>query len=219
LADYNSNARTKIRSNYAPAIETIAEQAKGHLPENNTNTAFYDNVTLDWEDVPGADAYLVEIDRQSSLNSSTTIRIITKTSSTLLQGKLEASKSYYWRVIPYDAEGGTCLPIGGAAKLKFTTSAFVLGAKDIASMNQWTVAPNPVAKGQSLFVDMTVAAAFDATISLYNSIGQEVQSLGNQSLVEGQTRFTFDTNNLTQGVYFVRIQSEKGTESKRVVIE
>jgi hypothetical protein len=66
---------------------------------------------------------------------------------------------------------------------------------------------------------MSVATSFEAKVSLYNSIGQEMQTIDNQSIAEGQTRLTLATNNLSQGVYFIRVESAKGTETKRVVIE
>jgi Secretion system C-terminal sorting domain len=222
LADYNSAGRAKLRSNYAPAIETIANHATGLTPGSTSSapmTAYYDFVELSWNPVAGADAYLVEVDRISSFNTSTTIRGVVTGNSFLLSKKLEANKSYYWRVIPFDSEGGTCLDPSTATKMRFTASSFVLGAKDIDGLNKWTVSPNPVAQGQSLFVDMSVATSFEAKVSLYNSIGQEMQTIGNQSIAEGQTRLTLATNNLSQGVYFIRVESAKGTETKRVVIE
>ena len=218
LADYNSAARAKLRSNYTPAIETITQQATDLLPANDATAEFYDYVNLDWADVPNADAYLVEVDRFSSLTSTTALRFVTKTSSFLLQGKLEPNKTYYWRVIPFDAEGGTCQIINSASKSKFTTSAFPVATHDITDLNQWTVSPNPLTQGQMLNIDLSVAQGFDAKISLYNAIGQEIKSLGNKQIEAGQTRLTFDTADLTQGIYFVRVQTANGTESKKVEV-
>jgi hypothetical protein len=218
LADYNSAARSKLRSNYTPAIETVNQQATGLLPDNGGIAEFYDYVNLDWADVPGADAYVVEVDRINNFSSTTALRFIVKTSSVLVQSKLEPNKSYYWRVIPFDTEGGTCQATSGAAKNKFTTSAYTIVTKDITDLNQWTVSPNPLTQGQVMNIDLSVAQGFDAKVSLFNAIGQEIKSLGNKQIEAGQTRLTFDTADLTQGIYFVRFQTAKGTESKKVEV-
>lgn len=214
LADYNSTKRGYIRSNYTPAIETISTNATNLTPSSGT-TQFYDFVTLDWDDVPNADKYIVEIDRIFTFGAYSSLRFTTNSSS-LIVNKLEAGKKYFWRVLPFDVEGGTCKSFSSVAS--FTTSNFTIAAKEIESLNRWEVSPNPVRQGNTLFVDLDVTKGFDANIGLYNAIGQEVKSIGNQYVAEGQTRFSFETADLTQGVYFVRFQTGKGTESKRVVI-
>ncbi|MFZ4543852.1 MAG: zinc-dependent metalloprotease [Saprospiraceae bacterium] len=216
-ADYNSSRRAYIRSSYVPAIQPISQHAINHSPNGPIVVQYFDNVTLDWDDVPGADAYLVEIDRTSSLNSSGVQRYLVGNSS-LTVFKLEASKSYFWRVIPYDAEGGTCLNLNDAVKAKFSTSAFTIGTSDISALNQWSVSPNPVSSGNPIRLSMNVGQDFEATIALYNAMGQEIKSIGKQQITAGNVQLTIETDGVSKGIYYVRLQSEKGIESKRVII-
>ncbi len=216
LADYNSTRRTYIRSNYTPAIETLPNHVTGHSPKS-VKTEFYNHVTLDWDDVPNADAYFVEVSETAAFSTNPQ-RYITKTSNFTLTNKLLANKGYYWRVLPFDTEGGVCLTAAGATRINFTTSSVPVATNDIESLSRWEVSPNPVRQGNTLFVDVDVLSGFDANVALYNAIGQEVKSLGMKQIEEGHTRLSFDTNDLANGVYFVRFQSGKGTESKRVLI-
>lgn len=217
-ADYNSTRRAYIRPNYTPAIETITQQATNLTPNDIALTVlYYDYVTLDWDNVPGADAYLIEIDQQSSFTSSTVQRYFTNTSN-FIATKLAANKGYYWRVIPFDTEGGTCQPLSGATKARFRTSSFTVGTSDIKLLNSWGVSPNPTAAGTDLVLNMDAVNGFDASIAIYNALGQEVKSLGSQNIIAGMNSFNISTDNLTPGMYTVRIQSAKGTESKKVVI-
>lgn len=221
MADYLSNDRLYIRPNYTPAIETISQHAKGLVPGNVTTpvkTEYYDFVNFNWDDVPGADAYIIEIAENASFTAS--LRSFITETSNYIAKTLAPNKNYFWRVLPFDKEGGTCLNIAQADRMRITTSTFVIAANDkIESLNNWELMPNPISVGSMLYVNVDVAKAFDAKVSLYNAIGQEVKTLGVNEFQEGQTRLSFETADLTQGVYFVRFQSGNSTEAKRVMIQ
>lgn len=216
-ADYYSARRAYIRSNYVPQIEVINQQAANLAPNGPIVVQFYDNVTLNWDAVPGADAYVVEVDRTSSFNSSSIQRyIVGGTSLTVF--KLEPSKSYFWRVVPFDAEGGTCQNLSDAVKAKFSTSAFTIGTSEITAINQWSVSPNPVSSGNPLWVSMNVETGFVADIALFNAMGQEMKVLGQRQIAEGDVQLSIDTNGLSKGIYILQVKSAAGIESKRVII-
>jgi hypothetical protein len=221
MADYLSNDRLYIRPNYTPSIETVNQHATGLIPGNATaavKVEFYDFVNFDWNDVAGADSYYLEIAENN--NFSANVRSFITESSNLIVRTLAPNKNYFWRVLPFDKEGGTCLNIGTAERMRITTSIFTISSNDkIESLNRWELMPNPVAIGSPLYVDIDVAKSFDAKVSLYNTVGQEVKTLGIKEFQEGQTRLSFDTSDLTMGVYFVRFQTGNSTETKRVMIQ
>lgn len=222
MADYLSNDRLYIRPNYTPSIETVSGQATGLLPTGTTTTPgvgeFYDFVNFDWNDVQGANAYVLEI----AENASYTLNLksyVTETSNHIVKNLLPGKK-YFWRVLPFDNEGGTCLNIAQAERKSIVTSKHSISSKDnIESLNNWELAPNPVSIGAPLYINVDIAKAFDAKVSLYNAIGQEVKTLGVKEFQEGQARLSFETSDLTQGVYFVRFQSGNSTEARRVMIQ
>jgi hypothetical protein len=216
-ADYYSARRAYIRSNYVPKIDVISQQASNLSPNGPIVVQFYDNVSLKWDAVPGADSYLVEVDRTSSFNSSSLLRyVVGSTSMTVF--KLEASKTYYWRVIPFDAEGGTCQNLNDAVKARFSTSAFTIGTSEITAINQWSVSPNPVTAGNPIWLSLSAQAEFTADVVLFNAVGQEIKTLRQQNIGKGETQLAFDTQDLNKGIHYVQIRSAAGVESKRVMI-
>lgn len=222
MADYLSNDRLYIRPNYTPSIETVSAHAKGLIPGGSASTPettqYYDFVNFNWDDVQGADAYIIEIAENGSFTSN--LKSYVTESSNYIVTNLSPGKNYYWRVLPFDKEGGSCLNIGQAERRRILTPSFTIAAKDnIESLNNWELMPNPVAVGAPLYINVDVAKAFDAKVSLYNAVGQEVKTLGIREFQEGQARLSFETSDLSQGVYFVRFQSGNNTEARRVMIQ
>ena len=82
------------------------------------------------------------------------------------------------------------------------------------------VAPNPVATGQALRVQLSgPGASCVAELSLYNVLGQRVRT---QPLALGAGRANLaevTTQNLATGVYTLRLTGQKLSITRRVVIE
>lgn len=83
-------------------------------------------------------------------------------------------------------------------------------------VQQFRVFPNPA---NSLFnIEWKVPNSFQWTIALYNYNGQIIQK---QDIDIGQTRYTFDVDNLANGIYFYDIRLENGTriQTGKVIIQ
>jgi Secretion system C-terminal sorting domain len=216
LADYLSAGRAKIRPNYTPKIVEVNQHVTPLYPNANDITAHFNNVPISWSSVPGADRYFLEIDVTSNFNTAP-IRFVT-TETTKVVSSLVKSKAYYYRVIPFHSETGTCLQVATATRIKFNTSEWGVNTKDIEDVAAWSVSPNPTAVGQSLFVNMEVTKPFEAEVALFNSVGQKVNSLGQKSFNEGSNRVEIATENLAPGLYNVMIQTGNTFLSKKVVL-
>lgn len=81
---------------------------------------------------------------------------------------------------------------------------------------EMNIMPNPVR--DYMTVAFTMEEMTDATISIVNALGQRVQQVASQSF-EGVNNLEVNTSQLTTGVYFLNITSEKGTSTKRFVVE
>ena len=217
-ADYLSAKRAKLRPNYTPNIVDVNTKVNLQTPAAGEITPYYNSVTFDWDDVPGADRYILEIDKSPSFTSgATTIRSLEKTSIKVVKNLL-AGTNYYWRVIPFHSESGTCVTLGTQNKIKFTTGDAVLSANDISGVAAWTVAPNPVNAGNAIIIDIEVANPFTAEVALLNGIGQKVQTLGNQQFTQGANRLEISTKDIPAGIYFVQMQTGKAIMNKKVVV-
>jgi Secretion system C-terminal sorting domain len=216
LADYLSAKRAKLRPNYTPNIVDVTGTANMVAPMAGSTTSFYNNITFDWDDVPGADRYILEIDKASGFDKAP-IRFVEKTSMKVVTNLSPNVLKYYWRVIPFHSETGACTALSTIPKILFSTGA-VSSAKDISGVSDWTISPNPVSNGTAIVVDVEVTQPFEAEVSLINSVGQKVQTLGNQQFTEGGNRLEIATKDISAGIYFVRLQTGKSITNKKVVV-
>jgi hypothetical protein len=77
--------------------------------------------------------------------------------------------------------------------------------------NSFSVYPNPFSSEATVKTDKILK---DATLTIYNSIGQEVKQITN---ISGQT-ITISRDNLTGGLYFLRLAEENKTYANKIVI-
>lgn len=76
--------------------------------------------------------------------------------------------------------------------------------------------PNPFNPSTNIKFD--VPKAGDVKIVIYNTTGQEIQTLVNKKLQQGTYETTFNGSNLNSGVYFYKIISNGFTETKRMLL-
>ena len=186
-------------------------------PAAGSTTNFYNNIQLDWNDVPNVIVYQVDISRFSSFSGSRTFLVTTSDiniNPTSAPGfGLLADATYYWRVraiVPYK----NCDNLTSSSFKTGTLSA----VREISGITHFTVSPNPLSKSQNLSVQMTSEAAFDAKISLYNTVGQVVKT-EKRSFAAGFSNQEVSVSNLPNGTYILTIESEKGVLNKRIVIQ
>ncbi|MDX1905266.1 MAG: S8 family serine peptidase [Thermonemataceae bacterium] len=120
---------------------------------------------------------------------------------------LSANTTYYYRVRAYNA--------GGNSAYSNTANATTLDDSALAISNELNnaigVYPNPT-KGK-FTVDLSKINTRANFISMYNSIGMLVYSKNVEDKMPN-----FDLTNLPKGVYFLYIDTEKGTAVKKIVI-
>jgi len=67
-------------------------------------------------------------------------------------------------------------------------------------------------------IDYVVLQHGPVSIRVYNSLGQEVATLVNESLAAGQYQVTFDASSLASGVYLYRMTAEGYSGTKKMVL-
>ncbi|MCH2045397.1 MAG: T9SS type A sorting domain-containing protein [Saprospiraceae bacterium] len=78
------------------------------------------------------------------------------------------------------------------------------------------IMPNPVSDVMNL--EISVSDNTEASIEIYNAIGQRVKSVANTTL-SGTNVFTVNTSDLAVGVYNVNIITEEGMTTKRFTVQ
>ncbi len=72
--------------------------------------------------------------------------------------------------------------------------------------------PNPFNPATKISFD--IPSGSDVKLTVYNSLGKEVQTLVNENLKAGKYEVTFNANNLSSGVYYYRLTAGEFNISK-----
>ncbi|RMG79361.1 MAG: T9SS C-terminal target domain-containing protein [Bacteroidetes bacterium] len=202
--------RNYIRPNYTPVTDEITEQPTVISPQNNEQLNYNKNVYLSWTAVPGAQFYLVDI-----LSGTTKIRKIVSENSLLLEDDLQPDKTYLWKVMPFNESYG-CAQF--SSSFKFRTGDGLNSVAKIDEVTGFELSPNPAAAGTDLQIRVLADKNFVADVSLVSLTGRPMNIIRNYEFRSGQTALSLPTTNLPAGVYFVRLQSEKGVLNQKIVL-
>ncbi len=76
--------------------------------------------------------------------------------------------------------------------------------------------PNPF--NPSTVISFTIPKSGLTKLSVFNILGQEVAVLVNKEMLSGNYEYEFDASNLSSGIYFYRLQSNKFTSIKKMML-
>lgn len=203
--------RPELATSYIPNTSAITQSVELISPINEEVTPYYNFVELQWEDVPGADRYVVEVSRSSDFNVQP-IRKVVWGSYALIEG-LDNDKSYYWRITPFNETNGC-----GESDFSKFISGSTVGTKSADMVNNWFITPNPASANSALTISMEANMGFDATIALYDINGKLVNQNVSNRFESGLTNYNLSTDQLLSGMYVLIIRSENLTLHKKIVI-
>lgn len=105
----------------------------------------------------------------------------------------------------------------GSEEKKDIHLASLIGLSDVENnISSINVYPNPVKDIATL--DITLSESSTATIQVVDLMGRTVIDLGTKSFKEGQSSIELDTTNLSNGMYFVKINSNNGVATKKITV-
>jgi hypothetical protein len=216
MTDYNHSSRNYLRPGVTPALPAVEALPTLTFPINNEFAPGFNSVNLQWTAVPGAQFYLLEIDVNQTFSSTSLIRrVVTGGANNFTENTLQASRTYFWRVRPYNFYS-TCMGFTPAAT--FRTNTMVVSTSEIQELDEWTISPNPIVAQQSIQLSLQASKSFNGLFSLYSTAGQQVRTFGRQIIQQGNNNLRFDLNDMLPGVYLLVLDHDKGREIKRVVI-
>jgi hypothetical protein len=213
LADLNTNGRNYLENTYAPVATSIDTPTDLLIaPASASTTQFYNAVALEWNAVPGATHYLVEVDVIPAF-VTTGIKTYITTNTALLLTDLAADDTYYWRVRPFNYSVGCA----AAKSRSFKTSSAISSTVDIEGLSAWQVSPNPV-EGDHAHLTINATSAFDANVSIVDAAGKLVQHLKNMHFSEGASVVDLSLEGLANGFYFVRLDNGTARDVRKLVL-
>ncbi len=200
--------RTFKPDNTNPVVDPVVavNPAMGEVLDYNFNVHF------EWEPVPNATKYILDVDRFSSFNTANQ-RVFTGTNGAEIFD-LKADTKYFWRVYAYNEVSG-CL--GWSESFEFTTGEGATSTVGIPSIADWQVDPNPVLSGNQITIQISVQNNLDAEINVTDITGRHLIKTS-ERLRSGSNSISLNTQNLQQGIYIVSIQTKEGILSEKLII-
>lgn len=203
ITDFNSPQRNFLKSAYIPNLNKV-ENTNLLLPENDSELATFDNIVLNWEEVPNAAGYYVKL---SQGVNSTIYKV--EGANFLLLNNLEKNKTYRWQVIPI-GEIGSCSSFTNA--FKFTTG-------DLVKTENFKI--------EGLDVYPTVLNSHQ-TLNIKTSEPKNL--MGNIYDLNGNNMFSFKLENsskneisladkLSAGIYFLRLSTSDSFQLIKLVVQ
>lgn len=181
------------------------------------NNATFVSLTplLDWSAVPTATSYRVQLSSDSSFATTQLDSVINVDSLRVPAGRLALNVTYYWHVYSTNAAGNSVY----SPKFNFTTGLVGIiqysngVPKVFALHNNY---PNPFNPSSTIKFDIPKGAFVKLTI--YNMLGQEVQTLVNSNYEAGFYSIVWDASNEPSGVYFYKVTAGNFTDIKKMVL-
>lgn len=209
LTNFNSSSRNYLRSAYVPNTDEIVGDVNIVSPSSGEKISTFDYVRLDWDDVPGASQYLVEIRGLSQYFWAIV------SSSEYLSTELKKNNFYTFSVRPFN-EGNAC----STAK----TSNFRTGEGTISSTSQVdvlkeiSVVPNPVSSFEGMKALVKLSQASLVTLNVTDMFGRQLHQK-EVSAVDGMNTIDIDISTLNTGVYFLVTKVQGSSKLTKFIVQ
>ncbi len=210
FADYQS--RTDLLSNNIAQQEPVSEDPVLLFPIDEDDVGFID-IDLQWEAVPNATYYIIEVSRLPNFFANDVYQIVNENNYTIEE--LDIDKKYYWKVTAFN-ETNQC--ISTSSQSIFTTVENTSNThEENLNKQAFTLIQNPIETQQTqLLINASQEGIFNLSIFNYN--GQVLRNIKNLPLFSGPNVAKLNLT-LSSGIYFIKIQGEgQGQILKLVVI-
>ncbi len=161
-----------------------------------------DGFTANWADVIEADNFLLYVSDDNFVSFLSGFDGLEITGTSYIINGIEPGTSYYYKLKSKN--------IFGLSDFSNIITANTTTAIEETVLNNLQLYPNPVSKELTIEIDNNNKYV---DFEIINSIGQVVYK-GNL-----QEKRTILTSGLTKGIYMVKIQTDKGSFSKKIVVQ
>lgn len=168
-------------------------------------------ITLTWNDHSTVeDGYVIER-KQSPQTSFTVLDTLKGSGSEYVDKKVEQPQTYTYRIKAYTA----------FAESDYSNEASLFVVVDVTKEDiptEYSISqnyPNPF--NPTTRIKFALPQTSLTTITIYDLLGREVQTLIHKELEAGYHEIMFDANNFPSGIYFYKIQSGDYVQTKEMV--
>ncbi|MFN0036396.1 MAG: T9SS type A sorting domain-containing protein [Saprospiraceae bacterium] len=213
-ADLAHATRNYLDNTFVPTATDITSPTDLIIaPANAGTVAYYNSVLLEWQAVPGATHYLIDIDITPTF-ATLSAQVLVETGTSKLITNLAPSKTYYWRIKPFNALVGCAAP----RTRNFKTPITILSTLEIEGLTAWQISPNPVANGESANLNILTEKAFEAVLRITDAAGRTISVQQNVAFPQGESTYQLGTEGLPNGLYFVSLESGNGRNVRKMSV-
>lgn len=167
---------------------------------------------LDWEPVPNATYYLVQVGLVPNMSLIIDQGIVSSTE--FLATDLQDGFKHYWRILPFN-EYHFCTDYSPVAD--FETSEETSSVNDLRGVADFKLAPQPVQSNSTLNISFVVNDAQRFNLRLLNLNGQ-TQHTNYLDAYQGTINYQMNIPDIQAGMYFLEISNEQGEKMVRKVV-
>jgi len=209
FADFDSPSRSHLRVGDVNEYTPITEQVAITRPANEEIVESFNGVAIEWDEIPHAEEYYVNI------SGSQQLQYITSDAGIYIED-LRANSVYLVSVKAVNKFGTGCQE--SSPSIFFETGSGTTSTNETVSINDVNIYPNPVNNAQNLVIDFNSDKTIDSKIKLHNLQGKVVELI-NTTFVAGNNKFQINTKSLTSGLYILEINTSEGIISEKIIVE
>jgi hypothetical protein len=174
------------------------------------------NPTLDWNDVPNATSYRIQISTSPIFSSTIINSTVSISQYTVPPGVLNYSSHYYWRVNATNF-GGTS---PWSSVCSFTTigsSSIKIISSEVPTENKlYNNYPNPF--NPTTNIKFAIPKNEFVKITVFDMLGKELETLVNEQLQSGTYETNWNAPNYPSGVYFYKLSAGDFSETRKMLL-
>lgn len=194
-----------------PGLAGLLSPSAGSQLDRNENIGF------DWEDDSNAVAYLFQLSNRNAFNDENIVvsRIVEE--SYTVVDELEQNQFYHYRVIPI-TENFTC-PRFDELEVKQFLTGLGTSTSELEGGFSLTLMDQLLQRGQEIQLHYDTDRPRQIDWQMFDANGALVAQ-NEASLSPSGSIYNFDNNSVNHsGIYFMRIQSENGVQSFKILVQ
>jgi hypothetical protein len=212
--DLSSIRRNKLRVEQYTPQQKITSTANFLSPTAGASVSPVE-FKFDWDDVPNAQYYFVEMDVRLGNFSTPNYRRLITSSSDVTFRNMRSNGDLAIRVRPFNRYHTNAT----ATTLNFRTSVSSTSENE-GFLSNWKIMPNPISVGQDLNMEINFEDNEVIQFSLSDIAGKVIKVLPEQNIFQGDNSFLVPTSDLSAGLYFLTGKSGSNKIAvKKIVIQ
>ena len=196
-----------------PLAGTSTDNLAPRAPSGMVVDATASSVKLTWDEPADADFKFFSVYRGTTSGFTPATPLATTTEPTYVDNSVAAGNYYFYVVTATDFAGNQ-----GVGSAEATASVSVAnestGLPTEFALNQNY--PNPFNPTTTISFD--VPATSEITITVYDILGRQVETLVNESMAAGRHTVQMDGSSLTSGLYIVRMRTGNRVFERSIVL-